>query len=1814
MRYYKSLDVEAPTTIADSSQYDFVVEGHLNPNDMDVTFFYRKATVSPEIAEEVCAVLVCAAKYLTMRPEDYSVSVSNGVAFDPLSHSFFGFMAGTDRSTAWSFWNKKLAGSLKLPATIETPSRQPSHAKRTMSLKVPARMSNDRPRIEATILSALGLVRSKLAESDGTTIGMRSSARWADLPGLEHLSNAKYPLKPMRLYVDWNSTIGQFLQETQHTLEQTTNFEGLGLHWLRQVSLESATACDFDAVLVFQDQDGLSAPWSNAGAIVQRATITEASLSSDFQVLEMSMISSTETETRMLRTLSQVESAIRILLCEESALKTLQDAVNICDEQLETLWKWNAAVASPTKASIIDLISTTMRGYPDKLAIHAWNGSLTYQQLDDLSTNLAYRLLQLGVGQGDIIPLCFEKSMWMPVAMLGVMKTGAASVGVDPKQPVGRLSAVVEEVKARLIISSKMHSSLASRIGSCTVFVVGDTGLDHSGAQGKLPLLTPTGLLYAVFTSGSTGKPKGVLISHQSYASAVTSQHEPFGFSKDSRTLDFSSYAFDAAWFNLLHTLTIGGCLCVPSEGELQNELSLCFERYKVNIAFMTPSMARYLREASLSHLEHLLIGGEIVLPEDIEITNSKDAVKIVYGPSECTPMITSYKPTDSKISIGKGRGACTWVVDMTDSTKLAPIGVVGELWLEGPLVGEGYLNDAERTATSFIQDPPWLINGAVGGSNPHHGRSGRLYRTGDLVSYDDEGNLMYVRRKDTQVKIRGQRVELSEVEHHISTQLRNHLSPETGVQVAAEIIRPKDLDTTMLLAFVSITGDHSSLDYDEKVVSATAAISKHLAELIPTYMVPAAYIPIRGIPTTITGKTDRRALRDIGTASWLHSRDVEDSCLTSTPEPSNEIEKLLQNVWKEVLNLPLEAVSMDKPFTRLGGDSITAMQVSSKCRAQNISVAVSDILKAGTISKLATCCKRLEILGAQAQGEANTCDNDCTEFGLAPIQEKFFQMFPDGLDQFNQSFFMSLKHNHPTQVLLRALAAVVSKHGLLRARYAPDTSGCWRQRIAEDSSESFAFSEHSISVAKDASKIAQKRQEQLRIRDGPVFACDLFRVGATRSMVLLSAHHLVVDLMSWRVIWADIEEHMKTGRLSTAASPSFRRWAEIQGQIAALSSSESVLPFDIPEAEMRFWGLSAGGNTYGDSINVVKTLDLDTSTMILGESNQCLRTEPLDILLGAYAYSFHQLFPDRKSPAIYLEGHGREQLPSSALDLSSIVGWFTTILPLPLNIQPQDTIIEAVRLAKDTRARVLGKGQPYFASRYHNQHCATKFRRHDEIELLFNFAGRYQQLESDDSLLSLVRNAADSNPLRTVHGSARRIALIEANIAIEDGKVITTFTVNKGSNHLNRLHAWFDCFILSLQTAVRSLKDRPQLLTLSDIPGISLSYRGLDSFLAKQLPSLGISADNIANVYPVTPLQEGILLSSSRGTSGYATFWIWTCTTTDPDGAVSVWRLRDAWRAVIQRHQILSTVFCPHPESSGYIQVALKDCPDRISYMESISGSPSGILRQIDRPRFEVNQPEHALAICKSGTQVALRLDINHTLIDGSSLVPLVQDLIALYEGQALPPTPCFGEVATSISHVPKRETLDFWTRFLEDAQPCAINRTASLPPTDTRDTFQYLTIFEDVTAGILPFCKAMAITRSVFLQVAWALVLSQLSGMQDVCFGYLASGRSAQVDGIENLVGPLANMLISRIDLSMIPSEAFKKVAQDSIHHLDHQHMSLATIHHAIGIKKGRLFSTAMTVREADNFNTSPTRMISMQYCDHQDPHEVVFHNHFS
>ncbi|KAF2963041.1 hypothetical protein GQX73_g10533 [Xylaria multiplex] len=636
------------------------------------------------------------------------------------------------------------------------------------------------------------------------------------------------------------------------------------------------------------------------------------------------------------------------------------DIDGLSAEQLEQLWSWNSPLPPNIETCIHDMIREQVQKKPKDLAIESWDGNFTYHDVDFLSDLLATRLVALSIVPGTIVPLCFEKSRWTVIAVLAIMKAGGTFALTDPSQPEGRLRTIVEQTGATLLITSKLQEGLGSLIApNATRLTLTQQLLEEVQTPLELPKVPPTTNLYIQFTSGSTGKPKGVIVSHENYTSGAVPRAGAVGYEARSRVLDFASYAFDVCIDCMLCTLLVGGCLCIPSDADRVNDLSGAIRKMNINMAHMTPSVARVLELDIIPSLEVLGLGGEAISAGDSAIWSKTTKVVNAYGPSECTVGCTvnsdvgaeSHKP---HISIGRGVGAVTWIVEPTDHDQLVPIGAVGELLIEGPIVGPGYLGDAEKTATVFINDPKWLL----AGSPTHPGREGRLYKTGDLVRYDTDGTILFVGRADQQVKLRGQRIELAEIEYN----MRDKLPP--GTRIAIEVIKPGGSSgEPTLAAFIaeraglvseseSLVGSHSP-----QVQDALANMNSLLSKDLPIYMIPAVYIPLRVMPLLVSAKTDRKRLRELG--SSLSRRDIAGYAAATTPrrEPSTIMEIKLVEIWRKVLGTDMNLSAYDN-FFAIGGDSLRAMKLVAEARTRDISLTVAGIFSNPVLSEMAVVAK----------------------------------------------------------------------------------------------------------------------------------------------------------------------------------------------------------------------------------------------------------------------------------------------------------------------------------------------------------------------------------------------------------------------------------------------------------------------------------------------------------------------------------------------------------------------------------------------------------------------------------------------------------------------------------------------------------------------------------------------------------------------------------------------------------------------------------------------------------------------------------------
>jgi amino acid adenylation domain-containing protein len=890
---------------------------------------------------------------------------------------FLKYIDDQDKDAESKFWNTQFA-ALDAPQFPPLPSSVYQPRTDTVIVHCIKDISWRRDNYTPTtvLYAAFALLCSYHSNSSDVVFGTVVSGRKVPVAGIERLAGPTIATVPLRVKIDEDDNVWRLLNSVQKQTTEMIPYEQTGLSIIRQMSDEAEQACQFQTFVVIQPEEndlqsrtGLFSSqvhhvWSkgkshskygdhgfNPCALTIACTIRDAGLD-----IEFSFDSIVLDEPAVRHMSHHFEHILRTLCSQANDEVPLQNINMTMNQDLEHIWEWNAQLPEAFGMPMHELISSVAEKQPDATVISAWDGELTYQNFERLTTNIAQHLTSMGVKRNMIIPLVFEKSIFAPIAFFSVIKAGGAGLFLDPILPESRLISIIDQVESALIICSASNVALSKKVrgSSASVFSLDwdvahafiENDFDSTSTKESLPKVDPSDLLYAIFTSGSTGTPKGCQMQHRNFSSAVALQKQVLGLNTTSRMYDFSSYSFDAAHWGMFHVLAAGGTLCIPSEDERNNELSESMRRFKTTDVFLTPSVARSIDPTNVPTLRNIHLGGEEATRDDFARWVPHANTFNSYGPAECSAGTLYGKMCSddlSKISIGKGVGVSTWIVDLRSPKRLSPIGAVGELYLEGPLVGLGYLGDEAKTATSFIQNPPWLLAGSPSGVIP--GRYGRLYKTGDLVKYDaTSGELLFIGRKDTQIKLRGQRIELSEIEYHIRQCMR-HL--ET-VPLTAEVIIPNMTKKKTLVLFLQVPEKKH-----QEILKLIRNLESQLRQRVPSYMIPSAYVPLELIPLTATGKTDRRRLRDLGADLKLHYFNQEGVEGTEPPSTAEEIR--LQEFWATILSVPSKNIRKKSSFFQLGGDSISAMRLAALARSQGLlSLTVQNILSTPRLSDMA--------------------------------------------------------------------------------------------------------------------------------------------------------------------------------------------------------------------------------------------------------------------------------------------------------------------------------------------------------------------------------------------------------------------------------------------------------------------------------------------------------------------------------------------------------------------------------------------------------------------------------------------------------------------------------------------------------------------------------------------------------------------------------------------------------------------------------------------------------------------------------------------
>ncbi|MCL5995557.1 MAG: amino acid adenylation domain-containing protein, partial [Chloroflexi bacterium] len=1135
-------------------------------------------------------------------------------------------------------------------------------------------------------------------------------------------------------------------------------------------------------------------------------------------------------------TIAQLTSHLRVLL--DGVLlnpdQPIDDLPLLAEhERQQLLVEWNAtSTGDPREACIHQLFEAQAARTPAALAVidPARSMSMTYAELDQRTNQLAHYLQRMGVGPETLVGLFAERSVEMLVGILGVLKAGGAYVPLDPQYPGERLSFMLEDSRARLLLTQQ---ALLDRLPARDTHVV---CLDDDWpAIAQEPARTIGGmanadqLAYVIYTSGSTGQPKGVCVTHRSVVNHNRAVARAFGLQAADRVLQFASMSFDAAVEEIFPTLACGACLVLRSAGVApgSDELIQLIQSTRITVLDLpTAYWQTWVSSLKLTgatwpdSVRLVVVGGEAASSEAYATWRALAGPGVrwlnTYGPTEATVISTLYEAhgqAQTDMSIGRPI-ANTRLYLLDEYRRPVPVGMPGELYLGGVAVARGYLNQPHLTAERFIPDPfgPQIELG-------NQTVPAFLYKTGDLARYRRDGNVVFLGRTDDQVKIRGFRVELGEIE--------TALSRHPGIRDVAVI--PHETQTgKQLVAYIVSTGNQT----DALVLAAfTDELRAHLKARLPEYMLPSAFVLLDALPLTPSGKLDRHT---------LPTPDVQAEYRDTYLPPRTPVERTLAGIWARVLGL--QQVGVRDNFFALGGDSILSIQVIARANQAGLWLTARQLFEHPTVEGLAA----IAVLTPPA---TKHCEQGIVQglVPLTPIQHWFFDQDLPEPQHWNQSVLLEAQTPLSRSPLEAAFAQLVIHHDALRLRCSGTEPGFLQISAETDSGKVLEWvdlstlSEYEQALAVQAK--TTQAQASLSLYEGPLLRAIYFNLGPGRSdRLFVTIHHLAVDGVSWRILLEDLQtayEQLQRGE-SVSLPPkttSFRYWAHRLAEHAQTETLRQeqgywLRSIDAPDGHLpSIEGAEGRANTEATARSVSVSLSSEETRAILQDIPAVYGTEINDILLTAMVWAFAQSTGSQVL-LVDLEGHGREDILDD-VDLSRTVGWFTTMFPVWLDIRNATTLRTALMAIKEQLRQIPQHGIGYGLLRYlrNEQDIGKRLLAQPRAEVSFNYLGQFDQALAKSVLFQYAREPV--GPSRNLTG--QRGHLLEVNGAIIERQLRVEWTYSEALHQRTAIEEVASDFVEALRLLIVHCES-PEAggYTPSDFPDAELSQSEIDALLAE--------------------------------------------------------------------------------------------------------------------------------------------------------------------------------------------------------------------------------------------------------------------------------------------------------------------------------------------------------------------------------------------
>jgi len=1055
------------------------------------------------------------------------------------------------------------------------------------------------------------------------------------------------------------------------------------------------------------------------------------------------------------------------------------DSIRVCDlawaNDLDVSVGQLSTVAPPTDCSALPnslhaLFERAAGERPDDIAVACGDTHLTFRELNKRASQLARHLrATTPLRSRDLIALVLDKNELLIVAILAVWKAGAGYVPIDPSHPGDRIAFMLRDTKARLVLTNQLHRERLLGIVADAVPPVLDLEMlafDDQSPENPVIRSTDADLAYAIYTSGTTGCPKAVLVTHRngvSFHESLRGRYfEPDGKSRES-VLFLSNYVFDFSIEQLVLSVLSGNKLVIPPRMP-GPDLYDYGEHEELTYLSGTPTQIQQLDLSRLTHLRGVLAAGEPFLPHHLDHIRRQYSGPVynAYGTTETTVYNTvrRFEPGEAyRNDLGEPLSNTRLYV-LDDALKPLPPGAPGELYMAGECVSDGYLNKPDLTLERFA--PNHLQTDA----ERLDGRFAVLYKTGDLVRRGRDGELHFLGRNDEQLKIRGLRIEPGEVEAAIRS------CP--GVRECAVVGRRDEGspgEKRLIAYYVPESG--TSIN-NEQVLGALRA------KLAP-YMVPSLLMRLDGpLPLTSNGKLDTEALP---TAAFSVGQ-------SPYAAPRSRLEARLCRLWGE--QLPVGTVGIDDDFFRCGGDSIGGLRLATRLqRETGFKISVRHIFDFPSVRALVgSVLSRAEGPFHLANMEPERAEQEMLrgECPLLPIQKWFFGKPLPNRARWNQNFTIRTPALD-TERLRDALGKLVDHHDAFWLRFRQTASGP-QQFYANDCPTVVL---HTLNVRNLSEPEIQQRlgawQSVIDLESGPTYcAAYLYGFEDGSARIWFAIHHLIVDVVSWRIITQDLEILYHGGTLGARHS-TFREWAQaVQNYKAAVD-------------ERRLWAriaqlMAADCSDSALAVQLQATarrerfcLTAPETQGLLTESAWAYGTEVSDLLLTAVGYALQSL-TGRSTNYVTVEGHGREPF-DQAPDVGDTVGWFTTMHPLQVEVGPD--LGRSILLTKANRRRVPYHGLGYGALRgaYGSENAPL-------APVTFNYLGRFDSYERGSAATSAAwRLDVPTWASAATSGEAVSDTAVEITMSCVDGQLTTVVDSRLNEEATRR-------FTAQLETSVR--------------------------------------------------------------------------------------------------------------------------------------------------------------------------------------------------------------------------------------------------------------------------------------------------------------------------------------------------------------------------------------------------------------------------